>query len=157
MTKLFSHIRSNGIGYLALFVALGGTSYAAVNLPAGSVGNRQLKNDSITSNKLNPGSIAGYVHDWAEIAPGGQLIASRTRAHLVSWVDTGSFPGGIVSWGQAIPRSCIASATTGASAPATYASASVISGPKGGQFVGAQISLSAPGAYVAVAVICPQP
>ena len=33
-----SHIRANTVAYLALFVALGGTSYAAVSLPRNSVG-----------------------------------------------------------------------------------------------------------------------
>ena len=32
------HLRNNAVGYVALFVALGGTSYAAISLPAGSVG-----------------------------------------------------------------------------------------------------------------------
>jgi hypothetical protein len=36
-------IRKNLIAYLALFVALGGTSYAAVSLPGNSVGTRQLR------------------------------------------------------------------------------------------------------------------
>ncbi len=83
MTRVFSHLRSNAIAYLALFVALGGTSYAAVNLPANSVGNRQLKNHSITPSKFDTGSIAGYVRDWAEIGPAGQLVAVAARAHLV--------------------------------------------------------------------------
>ena len=65
MSRVFNHFRSNVVAYVALFVALGGTSYAAVNLPAGSVGNRQLKNHSVTPIKLDPGSIAGYVRDWA--------------------------------------------------------------------------------------------
>jgi hypothetical protein len=33
---------------IALFVALGGTSYAAFSLPAGSVGTKQLKNGAVT-------------------------------------------------------------------------------------------------------------
>jgi hypothetical protein len=157
MSRVLNHLRSNTIAYLALFVALGGTSYAAVNLPAGSVGNRQLKNHSITPNKLNPGSIAGYVRDWAQIDPTGQITASQPRAHLVSWIEAGSFPGGIVSWSQAIPRSCFAIASAGAGAPLTYAGATVLSGAKPGRFVGAQVLLSAPMTAVTVAVICPEP
>ena len=77
MTRVLNHLRSNVVAYLALFVALGGTSYAAISLPAGSVGNRQLKNHSISPIKFERGSIAGYVRDWAEIDPSGQLVASR--------------------------------------------------------------------------------
>ncbi len=99
MTRVLNHLRSNVVAYLALFVALGGTSYAAISLPAGSVGNRQLKNHSISPIKFDRGSIAGYVRDWAEIDPSGQLVASRPNAHLVGWGETGAFPGGIVNWG----------------------------------------------------------
>ena len=45
MKRLRAHIRHNVVGYLALFVALGGASYAAVNLPANSVGGRQIKSE----------------------------------------------------------------------------------------------------------------
>ena len=85
MSRVLNHLRSNVVAYVALFVALGGTSYAAISLPAGSVGNRQLKNHSITPVKLDRGSIAGYVRDWAEIDPSGQLVASQPHAHLVGW------------------------------------------------------------------------
>jgi hypothetical protein len=36
----------------ALAISLGGTSYAAINLPRNSVGTAQLKNNSVTSNKI---------------------------------------------------------------------------------------------------------
>jgi hypothetical protein len=159
MSRVLNHLRSNVVAYVALFVALGGTSYAAVGLPAGSVGNRQLKNHSITPIKLDRGSIAGYVRDWAQIDAAGQITSSDPHAHLIGWGESGSFPGGIVSWGEAVPRACFATATTSAAgSAATYSSASVISnGSKPGRFVGAQVLLSAPATSVAVAVICPQP
>ena len=34
MHRVVSHLRGNAVAYLALFVALGGTSYAAINLPS---------------------------------------------------------------------------------------------------------------------------
>jgi hypothetical protein len=45
------------ISLLALFVALGGTGYAAVNLPRNSVGARQLKANSVGSGKVKDGSL----------------------------------------------------------------------------------------------------
>ena len=45
------------IATLALFVALGGSSYAALNLPKGSVGSEQLKKNSVTSVKVRPGTL----------------------------------------------------------------------------------------------------
>ena len=47
--RLVSHVRSNVIAYLALFIALGGTSYAAVRLTPGSVGTVQLRNGAVTT------------------------------------------------------------------------------------------------------------
>ncbi len=40
------------ISLIALFVALGGTSYAVIRLPAKSVGNRELKSNAVTSAKI---------------------------------------------------------------------------------------------------------
>jgi hypothetical protein len=48
MSKIASHVRGHFVAYLALFFALGGTSFAAVNaLPRNSVGSPQIKNGSI--------------------------------------------------------------------------------------------------------------
>lgn len=46
-----------GISCVALAVSLGGTAYAAVTLPAGSVGARQLQTDAVTSAKVKNGSL----------------------------------------------------------------------------------------------------
>jgi hypothetical protein len=45
------------VALAALFVALGGTSYAALKLPKGSVGTSQLKKNAVTSPKVKPGSL----------------------------------------------------------------------------------------------------
>jgi len=50
---------ANVAATLALFVALGGTSYAAFSLPAGSVGTKQLKNGAVTRAKLAHGLQPG--------------------------------------------------------------------------------------------------
>jgi hypothetical protein len=42
---------------LALVMALGGTGYAAITLPANSVGTTQLKKDAVTSLKVKNGSL----------------------------------------------------------------------------------------------------
>lgn len=47
------------LALLALFVALGGVSYAAVKLPANSVGTRQLKANSVIGSKVKNGSLTG--------------------------------------------------------------------------------------------------
>ena len=48
---------ANVIATLALFLALGGSSYAALKLPGGSVGTKQLKRNAVTSPKVKPGSL----------------------------------------------------------------------------------------------------
>lgn len=73
------HVRSQLVGYFALFVALGGVSYAAVALPKNSVGSRQIKNgqvkhtdiakNAVTSVNVKDGSLLS-----ADFKP-GQLVA----------------------------------------------------------------------------------
>jgi hypothetical protein len=57
MRGLTTYLRRHHIGLLALFIALGGTSYAAVSLSANSVGARELKNQAVGSSELKDGSI----------------------------------------------------------------------------------------------------
>ena len=45
-------LRRNAIALLALAVALGGTSYAAITLPRNSVGTKQLKRNAVTTVKV---------------------------------------------------------------------------------------------------------
>lgn len=103
ITTVLRHLRSQAVAYAALFIALGGTGYAAINLPAhsvgarqlrrGAVGNAQLQNHSVSPIKLADGSIAGYVRDYAQVNGQGQLVASRPEAHLIGWVTTGPSAG----------------------------------------------------------------
>jgi hypothetical protein len=58
MHRAVRHLRSNAVAYLALFIALGGTSYAAAGLPRNSVGSTQLKSNAVTSAKVKNGSLA---------------------------------------------------------------------------------------------------
>jgi hypothetical protein len=46
-----------GVAFLALLVALGGTSYAALKLPANSVGSKQLKKNAVTSTKVKNSAV----------------------------------------------------------------------------------------------------
>jgi hypothetical protein len=48
---------ANVLASLALFIALGGSSYAALQLPKASVGTKQLKRNAVTSPKVKPGSL----------------------------------------------------------------------------------------------------
>ena len=48
---------ANVVSVLALFVALGGSAYAATQIPRNSVGTKQLKNRSITAAKIRNGAV----------------------------------------------------------------------------------------------------
>jgi hypothetical protein len=55
--RITSHLRGNAIAYLALFTALGGTSYAAITLAPGSVTSKALANGAVTNSKLAVHSV----------------------------------------------------------------------------------------------------
>ena len=56
-TALRGQSYANVTATLALIVALGGTSYAAIKLPAGSVGSRELRDSSVTGRDLRDGTV----------------------------------------------------------------------------------------------------
>jgi hypothetical protein len=57
MSALIRYVRRHHIGLLALFIALGGASYAAATLPANSVGTKQIKKNAVTSEKINKNAV----------------------------------------------------------------------------------------------------
>jgi hypothetical protein len=57
LNRITSHLRGNAVAYVALFTALGGTSYAAVRLAPGSVTSRAIANGAVTHSKLAVHSI----------------------------------------------------------------------------------------------------
>ncbi len=79
ITKALQHARENLVAYLALFIALGGTSYAAVNLPAESVGSKQLRNHSISPVKFNRQFLNGNIRAWVVAKPDGTVQASAGK------------------------------------------------------------------------------
>lgn len=66
--RLMGYLRRHHVALLALFFAIGGSSYAAVALPPGSVGSLQLRKGSVTMAKLSTGTLT-KLHG-AQGAPG---------------------------------------------------------------------------------------
>lgn len=59
MRRFARVLRNNTIALLALFIALGGTTYAATALPRNSVGPLQLKTNAVTGDKVRNNSLTG--------------------------------------------------------------------------------------------------
>jgi hypothetical protein len=157
MNRVVSHLRGNAVAYLALFIAVGGTSYAAVTLPTNSVGTRQIRNHSITPVKLDPSKIGASVRAWAVIQDGTKVVAARPRARIVDWDQSSAV--GDVSWGSAISRSCFPLASSGGASVQA-----VVRGPfRGLQAVvhygtfGSSGQPAAGSSTTFIAVLCPEP
>jgi hypothetical protein len=103
MNRLIAHLRANLVGWVALFVALGGTGYAAISIPRNSVGAAQIRNHSITPVKFNPGSIGGSTHAWAIIRANASVLASGGKPTVSAGVVPGSYQ---IQWGVRLPRTC---------------------------------------------------
>jgi hypothetical protein len=165
MKRLMHSLKSQSIGVLALFIALGGTGYAAINLPRNSVGTRQIRNGAVTANKLGKGSITstklngssipGYVAFWAQIASNGQVTDSSKPATTTGW------SGGIgeVTFHGALPRNCFPLANIGGGQGPGAHVGFAVSGSQGGSTSLSIAMLTNTGAVgpesLDVAEICP--
>jgi hypothetical protein len=57
LSRGVSHVRRNTVAYLALTISLGGTSYAAAQLPRNSVGAAQIRADAVGPSELRAGTV----------------------------------------------------------------------------------------------------
>ena len=88
MTKLIGrHLRNNAVGYVALTVALGGTSYAATSPNATRA---QLQSPTVHVAR-DPQLINGNVRAWAIVGPAGRVVASGGKPKVTRLIGN---PGG---------------------------------------------------------------
>ncbi len=99
LRAIVRHARQHSVAYVALtcaLLAMGGAAYAAIQLPPGSVGERQLKNHVIDPVKWDTNYVTGFVRRWATInanggiastSPGGQSTRTATGNVVVTWGD----------------------------------------------------------------------
>jgi hypothetical protein len=57
MSRIVRHVRRNTIAYLALAMAMGGTSYAATDLARDSVGSVQIRRNAVRSPEVKDGTL----------------------------------------------------------------------------------------------------
>jgi len=103
------------ISVVALFVALGGTSYAITQLPKNSVGTNQLKKNAVTGAKVKDGSLSGTDLDVATLG----TVPSAISANRASSAQTADRAGTAGSAGSA--DSARTATTAGSATNATNA------------------------------------
>ena len=77
------------VALAALFVALGGTSYAAFSLPKNSVGTKQLKKNAVTTSKIKKGAVTA-----SKINTSGLTVPNALHANSANTAGSASPTGG---------------------------------------------------------------
>ena len=92
------------LSLLALFVALGGTSYAAFSLPKNSVGTRQLRNNAVTTAKIKNHAVTGTKLDLDGVTvPSASFANSAADATFAAQADNASLAGNASNLGGIQP------------------------------------------------------
>jgi hypothetical protein len=139
MRRLIRHAQQHSIGYVALvfsLLALGGASYAAVNIPNhsittkkiknGAVGEKQLKNKSIDPVKWDPIYVTSFVRRWANVDATGKYLSGAPHG---SSTQQAGHPGVYeLTWGDAFKGFCapIVSVDSTSSSDAGFATANIV-------------------------------
>ena len=84
------------VALLALFVALGGSAVAAVELASNSVGNKQIRAGSVTTTKLRNGAVTGakVANGTLSAADIAGPVAAAGSASTAGSANTVNCPGG---------------------------------------------------------------
>jgi hypothetical protein len=114
--RLVHHASRHSIAYLALvcsMLALGGASYASLQIPNGSVGTSQLKNGSVTEKKLqnksfdpvkwDPTYVTAFVRRWANMGANGQFLSGSPAGASMTVTGVGNYE---LTWGDAFKSFC---------------------------------------------------
>ena len=78
------------VACIALFVALGGTSYAAIVLPANSVGTKQIKNNAVTAAKVKNNAVTNAKVKNATLTGAKIADGTLTGAKIADGALTGA-------------------------------------------------------------------
>jgi hypothetical protein len=133
---ILAHLRTNVIGYVALFAALGGTSYAAVRLKPGSVTSAALATRSVTHAKLAANSVTS-----ANVAR-HSLVSSDFQSGVLTSSGGGAKGGKGDSGSTGTGGTKGAKGETGLTGPAGPVGSAGPQGAPGGATVGARARMS---------------
>ena len=73
--RISGHLRSNIVGYIALFIALGGVAWAA-GLAKDSVKSKQIKKGAVRSEEVKDNALTGVDIDESSLALAGETAAA---------------------------------------------------------------------------------
>jgi hypothetical protein len=94
------------VACVALFIAMGGTSYAAATLAANSVGTKQIKKDAVTSAKIKNSAVTGAKVKDATLTGAKVMDATLTGVDIadgaVDAAKVGTIPGARVEGKAAV-------------------------------------------------------
>jgi hypothetical protein len=163
VTRTIDFLKHNAIALCSLFIALGGTSYAAVTIPRNSISARQLRKGAVTTKKIHAGAITpgklagksfgGRILYYAEISGNGGVMSSDPRGITTQgWSEHSG--GGLVTFPRAIPKSCfVIAGAAAAGSPLTGMPPSVGASINTPTSVQVGVSATVP---VNLAIICPR-
>ena len=93
MRRLHKPSPAFALALVALFVALGGTSYAALSIPANSVGSKQLKKNAVTTKKIkNHAVTAVKINTTGLTVPNATHAKSASIAKLTYAITSTTLP-----------------------------------------------------------------
>jgi hypothetical protein len=105
------------VACLALIVALGGTSYAAIRLPANSVGTKQLKKGAVTGVKVKSNTLTGNQINESKL---GKVPSAGNADSATNATTAGSAPVSRLDYQSAavaVPAGFLAATRGSASCP----------------------------------------
>jgi hypothetical protein len=88
LIRVFRPSPALGVSFVALLVALGGTSYAALGLPRNSVGTKQIVNGAVTANKLRNGAVTARKIDTSGLTVPNALHSNNANAAVSAMTAT---------------------------------------------------------------------
>jgi hypothetical protein len=90
---VLNYLKRHHIGIIALFIALGGTSYAATQLSSNSVGTRQIRAGAVTTAKIHNGAITP-----AKLSPAVVALLHRSGSRTEAPTNANTPSGAEAAW-----------------------------------------------------------